>query len=150
MTQGFKLIGISTRTTNKNNQASKDLEKLWRDFFAQNIMEKIPKKKSNEVYAIYTDYKSDFSDEYSTIIGVPVSSLSDIPEGLIGREFEPQNFEKYTAKGKMPDAVIATWVDIWKRDKELNRSYTYDLEVYGEKSQDKDHPEVDIYIAVSS
>ena len=113
-------------------------------------MERIPNKQSNEIYAIYTDYKSDFTDEYTTIIGVPVSSLNDIPEGLIGREFEAQNFQTFTAKGKMPDAVVATWMDIWKRDKELNRSYTYDLEIYGERSQDKNNPEVDIYIAVKS
>lgn len=93
MTQGFKLIGIFTRTTNKDNQAATDLEKLWSDFFAKNIMEKIPSKHSNEVYAIYTDYKSNFSDEYTTIIGVPVNSLDKIPEGLLGREFEPQNFQ---------------------------------------------------------
>lgn len=148
MTKGFKLIGISTRTTNKDNQAAKDLERLWGDFHTNKIMEKIPNKQSNEVYAVYTDYKSDFSDEYTTIIGVPVSSLDDIPEGLIGREFDPQNFRKFIAKGKMPDAVVATWSDIWKRDEELNRSYTYDLEVYGERSQDKDNPEVDIYIGV--
>ena len=150
MNNGFKLIGISTRTTNKDNQASRDLEKLWGEFFGENILEKIPNKQSTAIYAIYTDYKSDFTDEYTTIIGIPVSSLDDIPEGLIGREFEPQEFQKYIAKGKMPDAVAATWMDIWKRDEELNRSYTYDLEVYGEKSQDKDNPEVDIYIAVKS
>jgi predicted transcriptional regulator YdeE len=150
MTNGFKLIGISTRTTNKNNQAATELQKLWGDFFAENILERIPNKQSNEIYAIYTDYKSDFTDEYTTIIGVPVSSLNDIPEGLIGREFEAQNFQTFTAKGKMPDAVVATWMDIWKRDKELNRSYTYDLEIYGERSQDKNNPEVDIYIAVKS
>ena len=150
MTNGFKLIGISTRTTNKNNQAATELQKLWGDFFAENILERIPNKQSNEIYAIYTDYKSDFTDEYTTIIGVPVSSLNDIPEGLIGREFEAQNFQTFTAKGKMPDAVVETWMDIWKRDKELNRSYTYDLEIYGERSQDKNNPEVDIYIAVKS
>ncbi|MEO7313952.1 MAG: GyrI-like domain-containing protein [Ginsengibacter sp.] len=150
MTNGFKLIGISTRTTNKNNQAATELQKLWGNFFAENILERIPNKQSNEIYAIYTDYKSDFTDEYTTIIGVPVSSLNDIPEGLIGREFEAQNFQTFTAKGKMPDAVVATWMDIWKRDKELNRSYTYDLEIYGERSQDKNNPEVDIYIAVKS
>lgn len=50
----------------------------------------------------------------------------------------------------MPDAVVSTWMDIWKRDKELNRSYTYDLEVYGERSQNKENPEVDIFIAVKS
>ena len=96
---------------------------------------------------IYTDYKSDFTEDYTTIIGIPVSTLDEIPKGLIGREFQPDNFQKFTAKGEMPNAVVNTWIDIWNRDKELNRKYTYDFEVYGENSQNGENSEVEIYIA---
>ncbi|MCO7317717.1 effector binding domain-containing protein, partial [Riemerella anatipestifer] len=51
------------------------------------------------------------------------------------------------AKGEMPNAVINTWIDIWNRDEELNRKYTYDFEVYGENSQKGQDSEVEIYIA---
>jgi len=47
----------------------------------------------------------------------------------------------------MPEAVAKTWTTIWERDKELNRKYTYDFEVYGEKSQNGENSEVEIYIA---
>ncbi|WP_394330373.1 GyrI-like domain-containing protein [Nitritalea halalkaliphila] len=79
---------------------------------------------------MYTDYKGDFTDEYTTIIGVPVSTLDEIPNGLIGREFKSENFQKFTAKGEMPKAVLDTWIDIWQRDSELDRKYSYDFEVY--------------------
>jgi predicted transcriptional regulator YdeE len=108
---------------------------------------KIPNKVSDNVLSIYTDYKSDFTDEYTTIIGVPVSTLDEIPTGLIGREFSADNFQKFVAKGEMPNAVVNVWIDIWKRDKELNRKYSYDFEVYGQKSQNGEHSEVEIYIA---
>ncbi|MBS1571698.1 MAG: effector binding domain-containing protein [Ferruginibacter sp.] len=147
MTNGFKIIGISTRTTNQNNQAQQDLEKLWGQFYSDNVFDKIPNKVSDNILAIYTDYKSDFTDEYTTIIGVPVSTLDEIPNGLIGREFKADNFKKFVAKGKMPNAVVNVWLDIWQKDKELNRKYTYDFEVYGEKSQNGDNSEVEIYIA---
>ncbi|RLZ06414.1 GyrI-like domain-containing protein [Faecalibacter macacae] len=147
MTNGFKIIGISTRTTNKDSKAQQDLDNLWGLFFTQNIFDKIPNKVSNEVLAIYTDYKSDFTEDYTTIIGVPVSTLDKIPEGLIGREFQTENFQKFTAKGEMPNAVVNTWIDIWNRDKELNRKYTYDFEVYGKNSQNGENSEVEIYIA---
>ena len=147
MTNGFKIIGISTRTTNKDSKAQQDLDNLWGLFFTQNIFDKIPNKVSNEVLAIYTDYKSDFTEDYTTIIGVPVSTLDKIPEGLIGREFQTENFLKFTAKGEMPNAVVNTWIDIWNRDKELNRKYTYDFEVYGKNSQNGENSEVEIYIA---
>ena len=147
MTNGFKIIGISTRTTNKDNIAQQDLGKLWGQFYSENIFEKIPNKLSNEVLTIYTDYKSDFTEDYTTIIGILVSTLDEIPSGLIGREFQAENFQKFTAKGEMPNAVVNTWIDIWKRDKELNRKYSYDFEVYGKKSQNGENSEVDIYIA---
>ena len=147
MTNGFKIIGISTRTTNKDNKAQQDLGQLWGEFYSENLFEKIPNKLSNEVLTIYTDYKSDFMEDYTTIIGMPVSTLDEIPNGLVGREFQAENFQKFTAKGEMPNAVVNTWIDIWKRDKELNRKYSYDFEVYGKKSQNGENSEVDIYIA---
>ncbi|MCT6723711.1 effector binding domain-containing protein, partial [Riemerella anatipestifer] len=98
-------------------------------------------------FSIYTDYKSNYTEEYTTIIGVPVSTLNEIPNGLVGREFEAENFQKFVAKGEMPNAVINTWIDIWNRDEELNRKYTYDFEVYGENSQKGQDSEVEIYIA---
>jgi predicted transcriptional regulator YdeE len=148
MTSGFRIIGISARTTNKNNQSQRDLENLWTQFFAQNIPAKISNKISNNILAIYTDYKSDYTDEYTTIIGVPVSTLEEIPDGLIGRAFSADNFQKFIAKGAMPNAVVNTWMDIWQKDKELNRKYSYDFEVYGDKSNNGENSEVEIFIAV--
>jgi predicted transcriptional regulator YdeE len=150
MTNGFKLIGIATRTTNKNNQAAQDLGKLWGNFFTENIMEKIPNKISSNIIAVYTDYKNDYTDEYTTIIGVPVSTLNEIPNGLIGREFEADNFQQFTAKGAMPNAVVNAWIDIWQQDKTLNRKYTYDFEVYGAQSNNGENSEVEIFIAVKN
>ncbi|MBN2892175.1 MAG: effector binding domain-containing protein [Bacteroidales bacterium] len=147
MTKGFKIIGISVRTTNKNNQSQQDLGNLWKKFFSENVFDKVPNKISSNIVTIYTDYKSDYTDEYTTIIGIPVSTLDEIPNGLIGREFEKENFTKFSAKGEMPNAVLNTWINIWQRDKELNRKYTYDFEVYGQNSQNGENSEVEIYIA---
>ena len=148
MTNGFKIIGISTRTTNENNQSQQDLGKLWGQFFADNIIAIIPNKISNHILAVYTDYKSDYTGEYTTIIGVPVSTLEEIPSGLIGREFEADNFQKFVAKGEMTSAVLYTWIDIWQRDKELNRKCSYDFELYGENSNNGSQSEVEIFVAV--
>jgi predicted transcriptional regulator YdeE len=145
--KGFNIIGISVKTTNKDNQAAQDIGKLWQQFYEENLFEKIPNKLSDDIYSIYTDYKSDFTDEYTTIIGMQVKSLENIPAGLIGRQFPSDNFEKITAIGPMPKAIVDVWTDIWKRDKELNRKYTYDFEVYGEKSRNGENSELEIYIA---
>jgi predicted transcriptional regulator YdeE len=148
MTNGLKVIGISIRTTNANNQSRQDLGKLWGQFFAENIAAKIPNKISSSILCIYTDYESDYTGKYTSIIGVPVSTLEEIPNGFIGREFKPDNFQKFVAKGEMTSAVVNTWIDIWQRDKELNRKYSYDFELYGEKSNNGDNSEVEIFVAL--
>lgn len=66
----------------------------------------------------------------------------------MGREFPAQNFKKFVVKGSMPQAVMTTWSEIWQQDQELQRAYTYDVEVYGENAQKGDDSEVDIYISV--
>lgn len=147
--QNFKIIGITMETTNENGQASKDLGVLWERFFSENIPDKISNKESEEIYAIYTDYESDFTGKYTAIIGQKVTTLKTIPKGCAGREFREDTYRKFTAKGAMPSAIVEIWKDIWEKDKVLQRKYTADFEVYGAKSQNGDNSEVEIYIAVN-
>jgi predicted transcriptional regulator YdeE len=50
-------------------------------------------------------------------------------------------------QSEIPNAAVNVWLDIWKREEELNRKYSYDFEVYGQKSQNGVNSEVEIYIA---
>jgi len=145
----LKIIGVAVRTTNKDGRSAQDIGKLWGQFYSENLPGKIPNKLSNDIYSVYTDYKSGYQDEYTTIIGLQVSSLDAIPDGLTGRQFPAETFDVFTAKGQMPEAVVNVWLDIWQRDDELQRKYTYDFELYGEKSQNGENSEVKIFIATS-
>lgn len=144
----FDLIGIAVKTTNENSQAAADIGQLWAKFFSEDMYNQIPNKASADIYSIYTDYESDYTGTYTTIIGVPVTNLMIVPQGMIARSFDAETFQQVLAKGTMPDAVAKAWVDIWSRDAELPRKYTYDLEVYGAKSQQGEESEVDIFLAV--
>lgn len=144
----FYIIGISTETTNKNGQASQDMGALWGDFFAQQVSNKIPNKISEDIYAIYTDYESDYTGRYTAIIGHKVNSLQQIPTGFIGKTLTPQKYQHFLAKGEMPVAVGITWNKIWNQEKTLNRSYIADFEIYSPRSQNGDKSEVDIYVGV--
>ena len=117
-------------------------------FYSENIPNEIPNKISDQVYSIYTDYESDFKGKYKTIIGQKVHSIKEIPNGLIGREFKGGKYKKFLAKGEMPKGVGEQWLEIWAKDQELNRKYTYDFEVYGANSQEGENSEVEIYIAL--
>ncbi|WP_343637039.1 GyrI-like domain-containing protein [Fluviicola sp.] len=149
MTQqkGFKIIGISTKTSNQNGEASSDIGALWGQFISENLLEKIPNQLNSEIVCVYTDYESNYTGKYNCIIGMKVSSLDDIPEGMTGREFPGGNFHSFLAKGSLPEAIVETWQDIWDQDETLNRSYTYDYEVYDYRSRLGEESEVDIYIA---
>ncbi|MDQ8006382.1 MAG: effector binding domain-containing protein [Pedobacter sp.] len=147
--QKFDIIGISIRTTNNNGQAAQDIEALWLKFWDQNIQEQIPNKVSDEIYAVYTDYETDFTGYYTTIIGLPVSSLATIPEGFVGLTIETDNYQKFVSKGKMPEAVVNTWLEIW-RNEELNtkRAYRADFTIHGKKYYDGNNAEVETFISV--
>ena len=146
--KALKIIGLATQTSNNDGQAIEDLGKLWAQFFGDNIIVKIPNAISSNIYSVYTDYESDFRGEYTTIIGLEVSTLDEIPEGMIGREFQHQIFKKYIAKGELHEAVGKTWAEIWNDDEILNRTYIYDYELYTEKAQNPADAEIEIYIGV--
>ncbi len=143
----FKVIGITIRTTNENQQGAKDIPALWDRFMSENIVSKIPNRLEDAVLSIYTNYESDYTKPYDTILGCKVSTLDEIPEGMIGASFDGGEYEKFVSKGDLhKNVVYDTWVEIWNTD--LNRAYTADFEVYGEKSMDAKNAEVDILIAV--
>lgn len=143
----FKVIGIAVRTTNENNQAAQDIPVLWEKLMKENIVENIPNKIDNTIYSIYTDYEKDHTKPYTTLLGCKVENLDIIPEGMIGKSFEGGNYVKFTPKGNLAeDLVINEWIKIWNMD--LERIFTADFEVYGEKAQNPSDAEVDILIAV--
>lgn len=143
----FNVIGISVRTTNENNQAAKDIGDLWGRFMNDKVMEAIPNKIDNTVYSIYTDYESDHTKPYTTILGCKVESLNTIPDGMVGKSVGGGNYVKFLAKGDlMKDLVINKWFEIWKMD--LDRLFTADFEVFGKKAKNPADAEIDILIAV--
>ena len=142
----FHIIGISVRTTNVNNKALKDIGELFGNFVGQNIMEKIPNKMAEDIYCVYTDYESDFNGPYTAIVGCKVSSLKDIPTGLIGKTIPDSKYQVYRSTGKLSVSLSKTWEGIWNTD--LNRRYSADFDIYGEKARDYENAEVDTYVAI--
>ena len=143
----FHIIGIDIRTSNQEGKAGQDIPALWKRFLSQNLMEKIPSKVGSELFCIYTEYEGDHDEPYTCLLGCKVADLDNVPEGMRGMTFTTGNLEKFTAKGNLQQgAVWNKWLEIW--EKGLDRTYTFDFEVYGEKAQNPEDAEVDIYISV--
>ncbi len=143
----FRVIGISVRTTNENNQAATEIADLWGKFMHENILEAIPNKLDSTVYSIYTDYESDHTKPYNVILGCKVENLDKIPDGMVGKFIDGGSYMKLSSKGNLAEGLIINkWVEIWGMD--LNRAFTADYEVFGEKAQNPADAEIDFLIAV--
>lgn len=146
--QAIHLIGIElpSKTTNENGQSMKDCGNLWTRFEQEEIVSKIPNKSSDEVLAVYYDYEGDHTQPFSYFIGCKVKEETAVPQGLDSLIIPAGDYQKVTAKGKMPDCIGNKWREIWESD--IPRAYKADFEVYDERSQDWSDAEVDIYLSV--
>jgi predicted transcriptional regulator YdeE len=96
---------------------------------------------------VYTAYESDHTGEYSLVVGAAVHSAADVPDALVSVILPSATYLVFTAEGPMPDALIRTWMDIWRYfsdNVQYRRAYTADFERY-----DKREPaRVDVYVAL--
>ncbi len=142
--KSIKIVGISLKTTNENNQASKDIPVLWEKFFKENVSDKITNKKSCEIYALYTDYEGDFMKPYSVVLGYEVENFENIPEGMTAKEIPSSSYAVFKAEN--PKTVMSAWQNIWKTS--LNRKYLVDFEVYKTINSSTDMPSIEICVGI--
>ena len=143
----FNIVGISIRTTNQNGRAEKEIAALWSKFIGENIMDKIPNRSGAEVYSVYTDYEGDHTEPYTAVLGCKVSSIDNIPDGMTSISINRGNYVKTIARGDLNQGLIVDkWSEIWALD--IDRAYTQDFEVFGEKAQNPSDAEVEFYISV--
>ncbi|WP_394747733.1 GyrI-like domain-containing protein [Spongiimicrobium salis] len=146
--EALTLVGITVRTTNQNQKAMKDIPELWKQFMEEKIGDKVPNKVDNTMYALYTDYEGDHMQPYTMLLGYQVENLDNVDEALTVKMVPEANYAKFTAKGDLTkEAVYDAWVNIWNTD--LNRAYTHDLEIYGEKAVNPTDGEAEILIAIA-
>ncbi|MEL6485114.1 MAG: GyrI-like domain-containing protein [Bacteroidota bacterium] len=146
--EALNIVGIATKTSNKPGKADKDIPKLWEKFMVENTLERIPNKVDDTVYALYTNYEGDHTQPYTVVIGCNVASLDNIPEDMTVILIPESHYTQFTAKGNLTkDAVINTWMTIWNTD--LKRTYTTDIEIYGEKASDPTNGEAEILVATA-
>jgi predicted transcriptional regulator YdeE len=145
--RALTVVGISRRTSGADGRSTKDMMAAWTEFLQQNAAAKIKSRAlPPAMYAVYSGYESDWRGEYSYLIGCGVTRSGTVPEGMEVREIPAQSYAVFTAKGQMPDEVLAVWSLVWLS--ELPRTYTYDFEVYDQRFTNPKRKEVDICVAV--
>jgi len=145
----FKVIGISVNTTNENGKSAQDIGQLWGKFMSEGTVNKIPNKVDDNIFSIYTNYQGDHTQPYDTILGCKVSSLKEIPGGMVGQSFEGGSYRKFVSKGDLTKGVVfGTWSEI--NHQKLDRVFTADFELYGEKAQNPTDAEVEVFVGIKN
>lgn len=144
----FTVVGIAIKTSNENNQAMQDIPALWDKFMREGVADQIKNKIDQSIYGVYTDYEGDHTKPYLTLIGCKVPNGNvDVPKGMVQREIQPADCNKFVSKGDATQgAIYNTWTEIWESD--LDRAYSADYEVYDERAMNPKDVEVDIFVSV--
>jgi predicted transcriptional regulator YdeE len=140
----FNVVGISVRTTNANGQSKKDIGQLWQEFYSKNILSKISDRASNDIYCIYTGYETDAMGPYTCMVGCRVNSPGGIIDSLQRLTIPGGKYQRYLSTGKIPQAVLNTWEEIWQSDAE--RKYGVDFDVYSK--MDPENGTVETFLSV--
>jgi predicted transcriptional regulator YdeE len=152
--QAFWVVGIQIRTSNaKELTAARAIPKQWEKFSREGMAEKIPHKVGSTIYAVYTDYDSNRDGEYDLIIGMRVSSASEVPPGMVPKKVPSGRYAIVTsAQGAVAQVVPKAWQQVWSLEdnKQLGgvRAYKADFERYDERSQNPQAAQVDLYIGL--
>lgn len=150
----FSVIGIQARTSNAREVTGGGaIPKQWDKFFKEGIADKIPNKVDSTTYAVYTDYASDRNGEYDFIIGMKVSSVSDVPPGMVAKKIPSGRLAVITsAQGPVAQVVPKAWQQVWSLEdnKQLGgvRAYKADFELYDQRSQNPQDSQVDLYVGL--
>lgn len=140
------VAGIAIRTTNENGQSASDIPALWQRFFAEDIMSKLAGKVDDTLYCIYTDYEKDHTQPYTTLLGCRVHAEVNEP-GITTKTFNADKYQVFVAKGALTEGIVFNeWLKIWNSS--IDRLYTTDIEIYGEKAHDKMNAEIPILVAI--
>ncbi|MDP2796994.1 MAG: GyrI-like domain-containing protein [Methanoregula sp.] len=142
------VMGIKRRTSNADGRSVSDIPACWQEFLAQNMAAKITNRaKTPAMFAVYSEYDSDWTGEYAYMIGSEVTKADTVPNGLAVTRIPAQTYAVFTATGPMPDALLAVWMSVWGTN--LPRTYTCDFEQYDARFTRPENKEIDVYVAVN-
>lgn len=141
--KNLMISGISTTTNNANEieETSQKIAPLWEQYDKENIYNKtFNKAKSDAIYGVYSNYKSDVDGDYDITVGVEVTK----PKNAI--TIKDAKYLLFTKKGEISEIVFELWEEIWDyfaNNNEYKRSYKVDFEKYSKEN------EIEIYISIS-
>lgn len=149
---GFAVVGLSARTTNQAEAGGNGLiPKMWQNAMQQGSLEGIPHRADNNITVVYTDYASDHNGEYSYVLGVRVSAVDKVPDGMVTVNVPAGKYAVVQSdQGSLPEVMPKVWQRINTMPAaELGgqRAYKADFEIYPE-GVDWQNAQIPIYLGL--
>ncbi len=146
----FPVIGYELRTTTQEGKNFREIPEFWDKIIQEKGIERIPNRKyPNVTLGICMDFREDGSFCY--LIASEVSSEKDIPEGMTLKQVPAAEYAVFTARGEMPESIQETVKYIyreWLPHSNYMRTAGAEFELYDERCEREENPEVDIYVPV--
>jgi AraC family transcriptional regulator len=150
--KAFPIIGIELITTTHEGKNFVEIPQFWKQVIEKKQIEKIPNRKNtNTVLGICMDFRA--KGVFSYIIGSEAIHTEDVPDGMVSREIPEATYAVFTARGRMPDSIQDTTKYIyreWLPKSKYLHAHSPEFELYDERCDDSENPEVDIYIPIVS
>jgi AraC family transcriptional regulator len=146
----FMIVGIETYTKND----FETINSCWSTLYLR--MNEINNKLDTNITYGYQDYSKDFDIvnlAFYYTAAIEVSSLDNIPKGMVGKTIPPSKYAVFTHEGSKEDIskTIRNIYSMWfyEFEYELNDNVCGDFEYYpkGYKNTE-DNGKIDIYIPI--
>lgn len=132
--KGRSLQGVMVRTRNADEAQAETarIGKLWNDFASQVAPRMNPQA---QVYGVYYGYESDASGAFDVLAGCDRDlTLAGHGQAWACVNLSPGSYLVFESRGAMPQALVATWLEIWSYFEDPQcphqRAYTTDFEYH--------------------
>lgn len=149
---GFTVVGLWVRTTNQKEAGGTGLiPQLWQRVMQEGLVENIPHRADNNLTIVYTNYASEQSGEYTYVLGVRVSSVDKVPDGMMAVNVPAGKYAVVESdQGALPDVLPKVWQRIHimpATEMGGQRAFKADFEVYPE-GFDWQNAQIPIYVGL--
>ena len=150
----FSVVGIEARTTGEREMTDEGvIPGLWQRFYREHVLDKIPNRADQNVYALYTDFARDRMGEYTVVLGAKVKDKSQVPDGMVLKTILAGDYAVLTSeKGPAATVIPSAWMKVAAlEDKDQlggKRAYKADYEVYGPTATDPQNLQADLYVGL--
>ena len=130
------MVGVEVRTSNRDeaNPTVARIPQMWKRYLQERLADRIRDRiDPKATVAVYRNYESDHTGEYSFLLGAEVWQPGSVPAGMVSFTIEPANYMVFESRGSMPGALIDTWGTIlqeFSHSGARRRAYVADFEIH--------------------